>query len=171
MGNNIFLSSKETEAFGHALKMINESLDNLKDVFRQLQPEILSKHGLKQTVDELCEVVRKDYNLSTDFIFQGLEKRLDASYEMALYGNAIELISNALKHAHASQLTVQLTQNENRILLTIKDNGEGMGVTYNESGKSSGLTQIRTQLKNYQGWMAISSEPGKGTEVIVELNW
>lgn len=171
MGNNIFLSPKETEAFGHALKLISDSLDNLKEVFLQMQPEILTRHGLKRTLTELCDIVRKDYLLAADFIFEGNDKRIDQSYEMALYGIAIELISNVIKHANATLLSVQITQNENQIILTLKDNGQGFEETHTSPGENSGLTLIRTQLKTYKGWMAISSEPGKGSEVVVELNW
>ena len=171
MGNNIFLSPKETEDFGHALKLINDSLENLKEVFLQMQPEILTRHGLKRTLAELCDLVRKDYQLATDFIFEGNDQRINQSYEIAVYGIAIELISNVIKHANATSMTVQITQNDNRIVLTIKDNGKGFGDAQNKPEKNNGLTLIRTQLKTYQGWMAISSEPGKGSEVVVELNW
>lgn len=171
MGNNIFLSPKETEAFGHAMKLINESLDNLKEVFQNMLPEVLVRQGLKQTITELCELVKKDYQLSADFIFEGNEKRIDEAYELVIYGIVVELISNVIKHANANSLTVQIIQNVNQLALTIKDNGQGFDPSQSETGKSSGLNHIRTQLKTYQGWMAISSEPGKGAEVLVELNW
>ncbi len=171
MDNHTFLSAKETEAFGQALKQINESLENLNTVFQRMQPEVLTMNGLKQAFIGLADLIKTGYRLSTNFIFEGDAKRIGALYEQATYKIAVELITNVIQHANATSLTLRLVQNENRLTLTIKDNGKGFDPTLSDGQERSGLTHIRTQLKNYKGWMVISSEPGHGTEISVELNW
>ena len=171
MGNNIYLSPNDTAAFGHALRLISESMNNLKDVFQNMLPDVLNRHGLKRMLTELCDLVKKDYQLSTDFNFEGNEKRIDPAYEMAMYEMAVELISNVIKHANATSLRMQLEQSENRLVLNVKDNGKGFDATLSAIRNGTGLNKIRTQLISYHGWLSITSEPGNGAEVVIELNF
>lgn len=171
MANNMFLSSQETEAFSKALKMMTESLENLNEVFYQLQPAVLYQHGLKKTFTDLSQFIKQEYLLSVDFFYEGADSRINESYEIALYKIGLELIINAIRHAKATHLSLLLVQHESRITLTVSDNGQGFDESTQKIGEENGLNQIRRQLKNYKGWIAITSNLGAGTEVIVELNW
>ncbi len=90
--------------------------------------------------------------------------------EIALYRISQELINNVLKHARASEIIIQLVCDNNRVHLTVQDNGLGFDTAGVDVHKSSGLQSIRARVESFNGRMDISSEKGKGTEVGIEFN-
>jgi signal transduction histidine kinase len=81
----------------------------------------------------------------------------------------MELINNVLKHAQASEIMVQLVQEEKRVYLTIQDNGKGFDINKINALTSSGLKNIRARVESYNGRLDIDSQPGKGTEIGIEI--
>ena len=67
-----------------------------------------------------------------------------------LYRCAYELVNNALKHAQASSISIQLMQDEHEVTLTVSDNGRGIqrGTV---SGEGMGLQNIRARIESYNG--------------------
>ena len=86
--------------------------------------------------------------------------------EYAIYCCAKELINNAVKHAKADNIHVQLIQSQNHISLTVQDNGCG----FNETTvvKGNGLANIHSRIAAFNGKFDIFSSPG-GTEALIEM--
>ena len=78
-----------------------------------------------------------------------------------------ELVNNALKHAEATAIHIQIIQEKDRISLTVHDNGKGFDVSASIHGM--GLANIESRVASYSGQMNLWSEIGKGTEVNVEF--
>ena len=78
-------------------------------------------------------------------------------------------IYNALKHANANKINVQLVQEQDRISLTVYDDGCGFNPKSIDKTKSVGLNSIEQRVVSFNGRIDILSEPGKGTEVAVEF--
>ena len=78
-----------------------------------------------------------------------------------------ELVSNALKHAAASHILVQIVRESNRIALTVQD--DGCGFEPSAESRGMGLANIRTRVAAYDGSLLEDSKVGVGTEVSVEL--
>ncbi|MEI5984081.1 ATP-binding protein [Sphingobacterium sp. PU5-4] len=77
-----------------------------------------------------------------------------------------ELVNNALKHAVASHINVQLVQESNRISFTVHDDGKGFD--QQQVAEGMGLRNIRQRVEAFQGKLHIYSSV-EGTEVHVEL--
>jgi signal transduction histidine kinase len=78
-------------------------------------------------------------------------------------------VNNALKHANASKINVQLVQEQDRISLTVYDDGCGFDPKKIDRSKSGGLNNIESRVVSFNGRIDILSEPTKGTEVSVEF--
>jgi two-component system NarL family sensor kinase len=72
-----------------------------------------------------------------------------------------------LKHAHAKQVSLQIGQRDEKIILMIEDDGKGFDVTSHNDGYGLHNLEARTKLLN--GVMTIDSHPGKGTSVLIEI--
>ena len=103
-----------------------------------------------------------------EFHYFGNEQRLDNKLEVLIYRAAHELVNNALKHAAAIQVNVQLVQEPDRLSLTVQDNGQGFDPSITPAGM--GLENIRNRVETHGGKMTIYSEPGNGTEINLEFD-
>ena len=79
------------------------------------------------------------------------------------------MLSNVVKHAEASVVLVQCTQNDNHFLITVEDDGKGMNIETALQKKSLGLKSMRNRVEFLKGQLEITSAPGEGTTVEIEL--
>jgi len=96
-----------------------------------------------------------------------MNHRLQKDYELALYRVTQELINNVLKHAEAKNVSLQIGQRDEKIILMMEDNGKGFDVNAHKDGY--GLNNLDARTKLMQGAMIIDSQPGKGTSVLIEI--
>jgi signal transduction histidine kinase len=153
----------DVERFGTALDMLDQSIGELRRVAHHIMPESLMRYGLKVAIEDFCRAVPIAH-----FQYLGENSRLDNRLEVLIYRCAYELINNAVKHAQASAVNVQLMVDNGVIALTVHDNGVGFDPQKVNSGM--GLENIRTRIAMYNGKMTIHSAPGEGTEVSIEID-
>jgi signal transduction histidine kinase len=151
------------DRFNNAIKILDDSMLELRRVSNHLMPDALSKHGLRKAVAEFCNVPSG----KIVFDWYGSDERLKPQLEEVVYRISYELVNNALKHARASQIQVQIMQELHRIALIVQDNGVGFDTSI--AGKGMGLGNIRTRVASLGGHFHISSEIGGGTEAIAEF--
>ena len=156
------LTEADAERLAKARDMLDELVVELRRVAHNLMPTSLSHCGIKAALEDFCRSIPM-----ADFRFFGEDTHLDSRLEILIYRCAYELVNNAMKHAEASRINVQLTVDENLVSLSVQDNGKGFGsdtVTY-----GAGFTNIRNRISAYNGKISIYSSPGAGTEVTIEI--
>jgi signal transduction histidine kinase len=169
MKGNAIITREAIDLFDHALGLLDTSIKELRHVSHNLIPETLFKFGLKQALSDLCDGAGGK-GLKVKFAFYGVEKRYNEKLEIATYGIVQELVNNAMKHSDASEIAVQLVSEEERLSVTVQDNGEGMDLKSQNISTGSGLANIRSRVASFGGHFDLSSEHGKGTEAIIEFN-
>jgi signal transduction histidine kinase len=102
-----------------------------------------------------------------DLVTFGFKKGLPKDHELALYRITQELINNVLKHAEATQVSLQIGYRDEKIILLMEDNGKGFDIHAHKNGYGLKNLEARTQMLN--GHMEIDSQPGKGTGVPIEI--
>ncbi|MDR0436780.1 MAG: sensor histidine kinase [Bacteroidales bacterium] len=160
---NTDLKGKDLTRFDETLKMLDNSISEMRHIAHHLMPDVLSRFGLKTALTDFCNSIP-----IVEFNYFGDEKRLSAEMEVIVYRIAHELINNALKHSEASQIVVQIVQESDRLMLTVEDNGKGFDL--NTTPMSMGLTNIRTRTASFGGLLDIRTEQGKGTEINIQIN-
>ena len=164
MKGSLTIPEEQVETFNSALEMLDNSIKELRRVAHNLMPESLMRYGLNSAISDFCNSIDK-----ANYHFYGTDKRLDEKLEVAAFRIVSELVNNALKHADASKINVQLVQEQDRISLTIYDDGCGFDPKAIDRSKSGGLNNIESRVISFNGRIDILSEPGKGTEVSVEF--
>jgi signal transduction histidine kinase len=99
----------------------------------------------------------------------GLETRLDNSLEITIFRIIQELITNVIKHAQATEVTVHLTPHDDVLNVMVEDNGRGFDVSQIKRGATMGLYSIQKRIENAGGSVFIDSIPNKGTTVIIDI--
>jgi signal transduction histidine kinase len=100
-----------------------------------------------------------------------LAQRLPAEYETVLFRAAQETLTNVARHAHATQVTVALSQQSDAVRLEVVDNGVGFDIKSPVSPEHQGwgLIGMRERVALVGGVCTVESQPGKGTRIVIEL--
>ncbi len=164
MKGSLTIPEEQVETFNSALEMLDNSIKELRRVAHNLMPESLMRYGLSAAIKDFCESID-----NSTYHFYGVEKRIDEKLEVAAFRIVSELVNNALKHANANKINVQLVQEQDRISITVYDDGCGFNPKSVDKTKSVGLNSIEQRVVSFNGRIDILSEPGKGTEITVEF--
>ena len=162
MKQGVKLDFADVKRFDTALGLLDDSVREMRRVAHHLMPDSLSRFGLKPAVSDFCN------NLpAVQFSYYGDESRLEPNMEVMIYRTIHELVNNALKHAGATQIMVQLIREPDRIAFTVQDDGRGFDPAKTTEGM--GIQNIRTRVASFNGIIDLDSRPGEGTEIHVEL--
>ncbi|MDR1115348.1 MAG: sensor histidine kinase [Tannerella sp.] len=162
INNSSVLRNTNVDRFNSAMKMLDQSIVELRRIAHHMMPESLLRFGLKTSIDDFCRAIPHAH-----FQYYGSEDRLERRLEVLLYRCAFELVNNAVKYANAKDIHVQLIVDNGLVSLTVHDNGAGFDPLRNTIG--TGLRNIRTRVSAFNGKIFINSSPGKGTEVSIEF--
>jgi signal transduction histidine kinase len=134
--------------------------EDLQEISRGIHPAILSKGGLGPALKTLARRSAVPVELDVD-----VDRRLPDSVEVAAYYVVAETLTNAAKHAQASEVTVRVESEGTNLHLLIRDDGIGGADTV----RGSGLTGLVDRVEALGGQMTISSPPGNGTSLSVKI--
>lgn len=166
---NMVLTSENVNEFNNALGLLDASITELRRVARNMLPETLLKLGLRDSVSDFCAELNKINPVNIIFQFYGSFERVDPNLEINAFRVVQELVSNAIKHAQAKELVVQMLQEPGRLCLIVQDDGTGFDIYKAVSAKGIGLTAIKSRVDSLNGKMEMISSPGEGAEFIIEF--
>jgi signal transduction histidine kinase len=95
---------------------------------------------------------------------------LSQEQESELYRIAQEALNNVVKHAHARHVMVELTSRTDSVRLLIEDDGIGFDPATAEQCGGQGFRNIRERAEIIGAKCSIISEPGRGTQIVIEVN-
>jgi len=169
MKGNAVMTNENVQVFERSLNMLDNSIHELKRVAHNLMPETLVKFGLAAALKDFTDFINQSNVLKAIFQQVGKEQRLTSSNELALYRLANELINNALRHAAATELIIQLHYENNSVTLTVQDNGKGFDPVILKHTKGSGWPNIRSRVEYLGGVMDIDAKPGEGSAITIRI--
>jgi len=152
----------EQDKKDETLEMLSQTSTELRKVAHHLMPESLSRKGLHVALSDYCRVLP-----NVTFCYFGEPHRLSEDVEVLCYSIIHELINNALRHANATHIQVQLMYEADTISAVVADDGKGFDV--NALYQGMGLTNIRQSIAVHNGRLSVSSSPENGTEIHFEI--
>ncbi len=139
---------------------LSEAVDELRETARGIHPGNVTKLGLVPAIRGLA------YNAAVPVTFDaGFEMRLPDSVEVAAYYVVAESLTNAVKHARATAVSVEANIADGRLRLLVRDDGQGGA----DPSLGSGLTGLADRIAALNGTIDIVSPPGHGTRLEVTL--
>ncbi|MCC0579525.1 sensor histidine kinase [Streptomyces californicus] len=137
-----------------------EALTELRDLVRGIHPPVLAERGLGDAVRALALRLPVATEVTVE-----LAGRAEAPVESAAYFAVSEALTNAVKHAQAERVYVDLHHTEGMLRISVTDDGKGGAV----AGPGSGLSGIERRLGTFDGVLAVSSPAGGPTMVTMEI--
>jgi signal transduction histidine kinase len=160
---------KALSALSSARDLVGVMMNKTRDLSHILYPQILDARGLVPAIKELAHEISQHSAMVIDCQASGTPRVLDKNAQVALYRCCQEVISNAIRHSHASRLVITVRFAQEEVRVTVEDNGKGFEANslYNSKSRvmASGFWTIRQRLADLSATFRISTSKGKGTAV------
>ncbi|WP_281309659.1 tetratricopeptide repeat-containing sensor histidine kinase [Flavobacterium flavigenum] len=147
---------------------IDAIINDIRSISRNLHPVMFDKIGLKESINQMVERAESvnDFMVTAEIDYHSV---LSSSDELQIYRIVQEALSNIIKYADAIAAKISITENENSIIIEIKDNGKGFNVEETLNSKSSfGLHNIIERSRAIGGHANITSNTN-GTIITIEI--
>lgn len=143
------------------------TFSNVKDFIFDLRPMMLDDLGVIPTLRRYAESFQEKNGIPVPITVTGVERRLESHIEVTVFRNVQELLQNAMSHAQATQIQVQVDMGQEQVTAVVEDNGSGFNVddTLNGNNKTIGLATLRERTEMLGGELNIHSNIGQGTRV------
>jgi PAS domain S-box-containing protein len=136
-----------------------------------LRPQLLEEGSLQSALHRVVAQIRTAANDTTLYDeIKGVVYALPTEVENNLLRIGQEALTNAMRHANADEIRVELKYDRDQVCLRVKDNGQGFGVGSISSSEGFGLLGMSERAERIGAQLTIRSQPGQGTEIIVTVN-
>jgi signal transduction histidine kinase len=153
------------ERVNDCLRLVDESIGNVRQMSQLLRPTILDDFGLEAGLRWLCDGFAGRTGIAVD-LQSSHSGRLPEETETHLYRIAQEALTNVARHSGAKHVAVKLESRGEAIHLRIQDDGRGLPGKPAE-GRGVGMIGMRARARSAGGDLMVSSRPGQG--VVIEV--
>jgi two-component system sensor histidine kinase DegS len=141
------------------------TFQKVRNYIFELRPMMLDDLGLVPTVRRYADAFKEQTALDVSVTITGNERRLEPYLEVMIFRAIQELLGNAARHSQASQVKVLLDMGDERVRISVDDNGRGFDPDIIQQGNSLGLKLIRERAEMLGGTFEVDSAIGRGTRV------
>jgi signal transduction histidine kinase len=165
------MTPENNQAFERSMDMLDSSIKEMRRVAHNMMPEALVKFGLDTALQDYCNDINQSGAIKVAYQSIGLDNAvIEQTVAITLYRIVQELVTNTLKHAAAKTAIVQITKTNYLLTVTVEDDGKGFDIQGLRHSRGIGWSNIQNRVEFLKGKVDISSQPDKGTSVLVEVN-
>ncbi len=172
LGLKTIRAAKTTEEAAQAeaalRDLVVQALQDVRGLAVELRPSALDDFGLLPALERLADTFETRSGVHTALEANLGEHRLPPDIETVLYRLAQEALTNVVKHARASNVSIVLTRRDGGVSAVVEDDGRGFA-TDGVRGDALGLVGMRERLALLDGTLEIESNPGAGTALVAHL--
>lgn len=149
--------------------MIDQAIEEVRRISNALQPAALDEFGLETALRTRVMEMAAIAGIKATFECNGSIERLAKKSKIYLYRIAQEAITNIIKHARATEMTVTITREDQLVRLTVADNGKGFIIDPKSYAHRNGIQNMRERASLLSGNFTVESAPDTGTKIIVTI--
>ena len=154
---------------GRIQTLLNALVATTRRIQTELRPNMLDLFGLKAAIVEQLDELSQRSGLICKASMPDEDVTVGHQVEIAIYRMLQEILNNVTKHAHASKIDVILDVDEDRLALTVRDDGVGISEERRSNTSTYGLRGLRERATFFGGNVEIRANPGKGTTIAIEI--
>jgi signal transduction histidine kinase len=147
------------------LKVLDDGVDFKRRIVESLRPTLLDNMGLLPAVRWITQETCTRAGLQCTEIYPEHEPELIDDAAIMVFRLVQESLTNIVKHAHATQVKVEIAVRDDEISVLIEDNGNGIDTDRREAVGSHGLATMRHRVRSFGGSFDIDSPPQGGTRI------
>jgi signal transduction histidine kinase len=148
---------------------LSAGIDLKRRVIEQLRPSLLDNMGLVAALKWQAGEICSGANLALTEHYPEIVPPIAPDTAIAIFRIVQEALTNIVKHAHATQVTIALLADDDQLTLRIEDNGVGIIADRQHLMGSHGIAGMRHRVKSYGGRFSIEQRATKGTSLVASL--
>jgi signal transduction histidine kinase len=160
--------SELRQAVANVRQLVVDTLHDVRRLAVELRPKALDDFGLVPALERLTETFSEQTGIATELEAAIGDARLSDDVETTLYRTVQEALTNVVKHARATRVSVVVTRRGNGVTAVIEDDGVGMAESRGDNG-GIGLLGMRERVALVGGRLTVESSPGAGTTLAIEV--
>jgi signal transduction histidine kinase len=155
-----------SEAVERAVDQLDLTIRGLQSLITELRPAALDELGIRPAVEALVERTRATSGIEVDLRMPGAPEAMQLEPELAttVYRLVQEALTNAVKHANAESVSVEILERGPELTVKVRDDGSGFGPEDQRDG-GFGLIGMEERVSLVGGRLEIDSVSGEGTTV------
>ncbi len=165
---NIHLEGAEQKTsthIEHALSITKVLIDTTRKIATALRPSILDELGLSDSLKWQCSEFKNMSGIPCDFKGNFDDTGISLEIRTELFRICQESLTNVMRHAQASKVSISLSDSEENMELSVTDDGKGFDP--NTKSDHIGLVGLRERVLSINARLMIKSKPGHGTTILV----
>lgn len=147
---------------------LNDLLQKVREISYNIMPPTLQDFGLHEAISDLCYSISESSLFKIHYEWNGSEKRLEFSQELAIYRIIQELLTNSIKHSEAKNVAITIENSDEKFELYVKDDGKGFNPETLHKG--AGIKNINDRAAIIGAQLSLSGVIGEGTIITLYLN-
>jgi len=170
LNENVFVANSDAEnKLATTKQIMNDISETVRNISHTLMPIALEKYGFKSAVIDLLTAIKTANQLTVEQVIEGLDhtELWPQNFSLSAYRIIQEILNNAIKHAQATNLFVQIIELENSLTIYIEDNGKG--IAQDTEAKGAGMKLLESNIAYLSGKLEIKGQPNEGTFALIEL--
>jgi signal transduction histidine kinase len=149
-------------------ELVVATLQDVRRLAVQLRPKALDDFGLVPALERLVQTFSESSGIGVELEAQIGEERLPSDVETTVYRIVQEALTNVVKHAEATRVSILLVRRDATVTAVVED--DGLGFNPEAAGEDSlGLEGMRERVELHEGRMTVETAPGSGTTLRVEV--
>jgi signal transduction histidine kinase len=159
--------------FEQTNELLDEAIGNVRRISKELMPSTLDEFGLIVALNEFVNKLSSHTGYSVQFTSKDLSKsRYNQKLELIFFRIMQELVNNSFKHADANNITIELKEKDNMLIMCVADNGKGYNTENikKDVSKGIGLKNIESRLSVINGEIVVNSIIGQGTNTYISAS-
>lgn len=164
------LLSEKTQKTVYSMdQLILTSITTLRRIASDLRPRALDEGGLFYALKTLQKDFSSRHQIDCELIADEEQLTLDDAHSTAIFRVIQESLTNVARHAIASEVQIEFHRDASSISFSIRDNGRGIDEEDMKKTRSFGLVGMRERIKAMDGEFTVTSTPGEGTYLEINL--
>jgi two-component system NarL family sensor kinase len=168
--SNIQHEQPDNKITGATLELVDNTIVEVRNISHNLIPEELN-FGLFTALEDMCDKINQSNTtqVSINVPDEVREHQFEKTNELSIYRIVQEVLSNMVKHSQASQIAIDVLQQEKNLTIAIKDNGKGFDTAQINKSKGLGWKNIAARVNMLDGKMQVRSEQLTGTQIEITI--
>jgi signal transduction histidine kinase len=149
------------------IQLIDSTVKSVRRIATELRPSILDDLGVVAALEWQSEEFEKRFKIKCIFKSEITNEIIPPQLATGIFRIYQECLTNVLRHSEATEVFSTLEIRDNKLLLTIRDNGRGFVVEEITNKKTLGLLGMKERSSLMGGTYEITSNPGRGTSILI----
>lgn len=142
------------------------TFQKVRNFIFELRPMMLDDLGLVPTIRKYVDAFKEQTSMDVSLTVTGTERRLEPYLEVMIFRAIQELLGNAARHSQAAAVKMHVDMGNERVRVSVDDNGRGFDSEAVRGGSSLGLKLIQERVEMLGGKLDVDTAPGKGARIV-----